>query len=450
MKKRSMILRMGSFLAIFAILFAFVTQVLQDKRVEGEYNPTTKVRGFYAEKKNTLDFVFLGSSQLYADIAPAVLFRDYGMTAYDFAANEQPLWISYYYMKEALRRQKPKAILLDVFTVYGADYEEEGVNHINLDDLPFSLNKLNAIKDSVPRELRYSYYFTIAKYHTTWEGLDEKKFRATFSYGKDPMKGYSPFCVAGNYGESAKESVVSETECAQIPERAKEWLYRMIELSKKEGVDLILIKTPNGNAERQKLYNSVEVIAQKEKIPFINMNTVFDGEAHLNVLQAEKVTEYIGAYLAEHYDITDKRKNSAYADWEESVRLFERFHAKCGLFQCPNLSAYEEYLEGQTDYVVLSAVGGGDKEGSVSICEDGIVLKEKSGKKKLSVSAKADGKSMKVKISDAGDGEKEISIKIDGEEYCINGQGVNIVVYDKILKEVVDTVSVSDDGTFLR
>lgn len=450
MKKSSMILRVGSFLAVFAVFFVLVTQVLQDKRVEGEYNPTTKIRGFYAEEKNTLDFVFLGSSQLYADVAPAVLFRDYGMTAYDFCANEQPLWISYYYMKEALKRQKPKAVLLDVFTVYGADYEEEGVNHINLDDLPFGMNKLNAIKDSVPGELRYSYYFTIAKYHTTWTGLDEKKFQASFLHGKDPMKGYSPFCVAGSYGESAKKEVTDEKACEEIPERAREWLFRIIELSKEEGVDLVLIKTPNGSAKRQKLYNSVAVIAEKEGIPFLNMNTVFDGEAHLNVLQAEKVTQYIGDYLAGHYDITDKREDPAYADWKESVRLFGRFHAKCGLLQCEDISDYQEYLEGQTDYIILAAQCGRDGEDSVAVYEDGAVLKEKSGNKKLSVSVKADEKSMKVKVSDAQSGEKEISIRIDGEEYRVDAQGQGVVVYDKILKEVVDAVSVSDDGTLFR
>lgn len=451
MKKSSIILRIGSFLAIFIVLFLFVTGVLQDKRVEGEYNPTTKIRGFYAEEKNSLDFVFLGSSQLYADIAPAVLFRDYGMTAYDFAANEQPLWISYYYMKEALKRQNPKAIVLDVFTVYGADYEEEGVNHINLDDLPFGLNKINAIKDSVPRELRYSYYFTIAKYHTTWEGLDEKKFMASFLHGKDPMKGYSPFCVEGSYGETAKQGVADETECEPLPKKAEEWLYRMIALSKKEGVDLILIKTPNGNAERQKLYNSVAVIAKEEQIPFVNMNTVFDGEAHIHVLQAEKVTDYIGAYLAEHYEIEDKRKNPAYADWEESVTLFERYYAKCGLFQIKDVTSYLDYLEKEKEYIVLSAFKGGeDGEGHVSISDGGAVLKEKSGNKKLSVSAKADGRSMKVKISDSGDGTKEISVRIDETEYCIDGQGDKLVVYDRLLGEVVDSVCIEADGTVLR
>ena len=208
MKKSVILFRIVAFLGIFAVLFCIVTAVLKDKRIDGEYNPTTKVRGFYEEEKNSLDFVFVGSSQVYADIVPAVLWRDYGITSYNFTANEQPMWISYYYIKEALKHQNPQAIILDVFTVYGETYEEEGVNHINLDDLPWSMNKVQAIMDGVPKELRYSFFCELAKYHTTWEGLTEAKFEASFQKQKDPMKGYSPFIFAREYGETAPEAVV--------------------------------------------------------------------------------------------------------------------------------------------------------------------------------------------------------------------------------------------------
>ena len=167
MKKWKTAIKIIAFICIFAVLFLYVQEMLRDKWAEGEYNVTAKVKGFYAEEENTLDVIFIGSSQMYADMAPGVLFHEYGITSYDFCANEQPLWISYYYIKEALKRQDPKVIVLDVFTVYGDDYEEEGVTHINLDDLPMSVNKIMAIKDSVPAGMRYAYYFPLAKYHNT-------------------------------------------------------------------------------------------------------------------------------------------------------------------------------------------------------------------------------------------------------------------------------------------
>lgn len=305
---------------------------MKDKRCEGEYDATNKVKGFYREPKDSLDFVFIGSSQLYAHVAPAVLYRDYGITSYDFAANEQPLWISYYYIKEALKYQKPKAIVLEVFTAYGADYEEEGVNHINLDDLPWSMNKVRAILDGVPRELQYSYFFELAKYHTTWSGFYEGKYVYTFQKDVNVNKGYSPFIVYGEYQESAKEEVVSQKETTPIPERARTWLLKIIELCKEEQVDLIFLKTPNGNPERQMLYNSLEVFSKEQNVPFLNLNTVLDGEAHVNVLQAEKITQYVGEYLTDRYDTEDKRTLETFLykkEWEESVKSFEEAKKQC-------------------------------------------------------------------------------------------------------------------------
>ena len=189
MKRWKALIKCIAFISIFVLLFLYVQELLRDKWAEGEYNVTTKVRGFYEEEENTLDVIFIGSSQMYADMAPAVLFHEYGITSYDFCANEQPMWISYYYIKEALKHQTPKVIVLDVFTVYGEDYEEEGVTHINLDDLPMSLNKIAAICDSVPAGMRYSFYFPLAKY-----GRISLRERRSFPFTMKaiPIKGILP------------------------------------------------------------------------------------------------------------------------------------------------------------------------------------------------------------------------------------------------------------------
>ena len=111
MKKKTIVYRFFLFLVFFILLFLVVSEVLKDKRIVQEYDASAKVKGFYEDKEDTLDFVFVGSSQLFADIAPAVLFSEYGITSYDFCANEQPLWISYYYIKEALKLPGNKILM---------------------------------------------------------------------------------------------------------------------------------------------------------------------------------------------------------------------------------------------------------------------------------------------------------------------------------------------------
>lgn len=468
MKKWSAPIKCIAFLGIFVLLFVYVQELLRDKWAEGEYNVTTKVRGFYEEEENTLDVVFIGSSQMYADMAPAVLFSEYGITSYDFCANEQPMWISYYYIKEALKHQNPKVIVLDVFTAYGEDYEEEGVNHINLDDLPMSLNKIAAIRDSVPAPLRYSFYFPLAKYHNTWTDFFEGKAELSFYHENDSYKGYSPFVFAADYEETAKEEVVNQREVTPIPERAETWLRKIIALCREEEVPLVLVKTPNGNAERQKLYNSVAELAEETGTPFLNMNVLLDGQAHVNVLQAEKISLFMGEYLTANYVFEDKRNNPEYEEWVRDAELFYRQKAKCLLISAKTFEEYVSLLADDGYIVCISAKNGGreafaaediallneslhlqcglDKmaEGTYCAVIDGGVVVYETSRESQENAAESDEFTIEtsgLNIWAASPGalpDRAAYIRVNGTDFSMDCDGLNIAVYDKTLGEMFE------------
>lgn len=479
MKRWKALIKCIAFISIFVLLFLYVQELLRDKWAEGEYNVTTKVRGFYEEKENTLDVIFIGSSQMYADMAPAVLFHEYGITSYDFCANEQPMWISYYYIKEALKHQTPKVIVLDVFTVYGENYEEEGVTHINLDDLPMSLNKIAAIRDSVPAGMRYSFYFPLAKYHNTWTDFFEGKAELSFYHENDPYKGYSPFVFAADYEESAKPEVVNQRESEPIPERAGTWLRKIIDLCKEEGVPLVLIKTPNGNAERQKLYNSVSELAKETGTPFLNMNVLLDGQAHVNVLQAEKISMLMGEYLVSHYEFEDKREDPAYAEWVQDARLFYRQKAKCQLISARTFEEYAALLSDE-DYIVC--ISAKNSKGQPFLGEDVNLLNdclnlqcELDENAKGTYCAVIDGGTVVYETTaenqKAPEGSDEFTLEtsglniwvaspgalpdrsayimVNGTDFSMDGDGLNIAVYDKVLGELFE-MSVLDIGQEMK
>ncbi len=478
MKKRTIFLRFTCFLLIFAVLFVVVTEVLKDKRVELEYDVTSKVKGFYQEPDNSLDFVFVGSSQLYAAIAPNVLFEEYGITSYDFAANEQPMWISYYYIKEALAHQNPKAIVLDVFTMYGNEYEKEGATHINLDDLPWNLNKIQAIQASVPKGERGAFYFELVKYHDTWNMLDKHKVMSSFWDERNVYRGYSPFVVPRVYAESAPQEVVDQTEREPMGDMAKEWLDKIIELTREEGVDLILIKTPNGHADRQKLYLSVEDYAKEQGVPFLNMNTVFDGEAHINIIHAETVTRYVGEYLAERYEITDKRNDPAFAQWHEDGRYFYHKKDKCVQIGLSDMQTYFETLAGKewvtmfalekTDAVtfneeernVLANLGiTPDYEAEGDWCYLVLIKDGKPVSEGVQVAeayeqefALDDGHVYKLSYGLDEDGNTVPGLYMDGDNYSMEHDGVNVFIYDTLLEEIVEFVAFEtvEDATAIR
>jgi len=449
------------FAIVFVICFVIIQEFIRDKWLDTEYNPSAKLKGFYAEEDNTLDVIFIGSSQMYADVSPAVLYRDYGIKTYDFCANEQPIWVSYYYVKEALKHQNPKVIVLDMFTMYGEELEDEGIMHFNLDDLPLSMNKIEAIQAGVSKDLRYSFYFPIAKYHGTWIDYYEAKADGAFYNQKDMNKGYSPFIFKSDLEDAAKEEVVNQKEFTAIPEMSKEWLIKIIELCKNEDVPLLLIKTPNGNAERQKLYNSVSLLAKEYDVPFVNMNTVFDGQAHVNIIQAEKISDYIGEYLITNYDFSNVSKNDP--SFDQAVTLFERQKFKCELISA---ETFEEYLsvlkEGKYDVfmvekntsnssfntdciesmnAILNTNCKTNIDSSISYIlafnEDGILYETTDEKQTDETSLSIDGLNVSL-ISPGSNTDMVSSIKINDLEYSLDEDGLNLIIYDKYLGEFIE------------
>ena len=385
-------------------------------------------------------------------------------------------------IREALKHQSRKVIVLDVFTVYGDDYEEEGTTHINLDGLPLSFNKIMAIRDSVPAGMRYAYYFPLAKYHNTWTDFYEGKATYAFYNEKDPYKGYSPFVFAVQYEENAKEEVVNQTEVQQIPERAELWLKKIISLCQEENVPLVLIKTPNGSAERQKLYNAVEIIAKETDTPFFNMNVLLDGQAHVNVLQAEKISKMMGEYLTEHYEFEDKRNNPEYVQWEQDSLLFYRQEAKCRLISAETYEEYISLLSDENYVVCINAKNSGQsvftkedidllnqtlglqcklaKEPGlpyVAVIDGGKVVAENSTAEGTAAeslaTAQADIENLHILISSPGNlPDQSASIVVNGTDFSLDCDGLNIAVYDKVLGEMFEMIALdaTQDRTIIR
>ena len=92
-----------------------------------------QARAFYHQPENSIDVVFLGSSHIHCNINTAYLWTEYGIAAYDYSAAEQPLWMTYYWLREFCKTQKPKLVVVDVFGGgYGAAAEITGNPEVNI------------------------------------------------------------------------------------------------------------------------------------------------------------------------------------------------------------------------------------------------------------------------------------------------------------------------------
>lgn len=464
MKKWKIAVRIAAFLGCAVLLLYGLTVILKDKRVTFDYDTTRKVEGFYAEKKDSLDFVFVGSSQMFTSVVPAVLWEEYGITSYDFGANEQPMYLSYYYIKEALKYQDPKAIVLEVSYCNTPEYTHEGVFHINLDDLRMSPVKLEAVFDLIPAGERFPYIFELAKYHDTWTSLDKESIKYITEDKHNPYKGYTPSLDGFADGGVFDERIALVTEKAKLADLSVEYMEKIIALCEEEDVDLLFLKTPNDHIQNQPEYNAVADIAEEHDIPYLDLNRQMEGQLHNHVFHAETITKRIGEWLTSLYEVEDKRENPEFVEWHEDADYYYRYKHQLKLNDIETFEEYMTELVGK-DYVVciavnqdagaylsqeavalmqqlgcqwdVSAAGG---KSYLAVLENGIIHAEACSDDVVAYENRLYEHTISM-ISQGAQAGSNASILIDGVEYAPNEKGFNVVIYDPKLDMILSSRS---------
>ncbi|MBQ7985870.1 MAG: hypothetical protein IJ304_01215 [Clostridia bacterium] len=321
---------MIAFLLIFLCLFSFADRILSRKETEGWWNVTAKIDGFYNSPENEYDVMYFGSSNAYCSFNPLVVWEKTGVKSYVFATQQQPVWATYHYMVDALKTQDLDLAVVDVLMFSKNDeYYDDGVNYTFCDNMPLSKNKLELVKASAPSGERFSLACRFMKYHSRWNELKE----ADFAYNKREMSDYSKgfYVLPTCYDMAEAQDLSGVLEEAPLTEKNLDYLNKIIELCKKEGVELMLVKTPsNATPDEKKYYNTVEKVAKENGVTFVDYNMHYDeigfdfatdffDDSHLNVSGAEKFTEYF-VENTEYFDGRKLNDSDWQAEWEEYIK----------------------------------------------------------------------------------------------------------------------------------
>ena len=294
---------------VFSLLFIFLFSILTNVFVRKGNGYGTDVLSFYNEPKNSLDLIFFGSSHSYSTFNPIILEAETGLKSYNFATQQQPLWITYHYMIESLKTQKPKYFVLEILmTSVNDNYMEEGVNRDAIDKMKFSFNKIQAINASVENASdRINYYINFIKYHSRWNDLSSSDVKDLLKSNISNTKGFT--YLEGKNGTAEKIDVNSISEAKELSEKNEIYINKIIDLAKEKNIELILVKTPcTMTEEKQKYYNTIEKIAKEKNIKYLNYNLIYDvidldfendfyDGGHLNGEAAEKITKHFSKYL---------------------------------------------------------------------------------------------------------------------------------------------------------
>lgn len=336
------------FCALLLAVVALVSGVVERKASIVKMKP-------FLDKPQEYDVLFAGDSIMTTGVFPMELWTRYGIAAYNIASYGNTLPVTYWAVMNALDYASPKVVVVDISGVEKS-YKLHGNSsdvHTALDCYPLSRTKLAAIEDLMDNpyavdddgnyyvDMKWEYAFTLGKYHSRWSELTQSDFRVV------------PNCEKGAQSVIgvAKPNDYDIIDESCVAEEGGGWGYvylrRMIEVCQSRGIEVLLVNLPYpATQEQQMVANAVYHIAEEfgvHYVDFVNLDQVvdydtdcFDAHAHINPSGARKVSDYIGRYIMDHYDVTDRRDDARYASWAADEDAYVQMkigdlHAQSGL-----------------------------------------------------------------------------------------------------------------------
>lgn len=324
------LIKLVSFLLILFVCISIIYNVTKNKY---SYQ---KMEDFFNQKED-FDVLFFGSSHVVNGIIPMELWKDYGLVTYNLGNHMEYMPLTYYNMLLALEETKPKLVVIDTFLVYNNEkIYNSMMPHKTLDAYPLSYKKYLAVadlydkKDLLNREIQYLFNFSI--YHTRWKELTKNDFNNVNSYQKGAETG-----IAIRSGKKAKDfnsiSVYDEQETIGMI-----YLRKVIEYCQKNEIEVLLTYLPaienEMNVSISKYVKSISKEYNVNYINFLNIELIdnnidfFDEWAHLNPSGARKITNYLGKYIADNYNIKSKKDDIKYSFWECDYNEYIDFKIK--------------------------------------------------------------------------------------------------------------------------
>ncbi|WP_157151604.1 hypothetical protein [Brachyspira sp. SAP_772] len=454
------IIKIVLFISIFIFIFIKINKTLILKSTYG----INQFNIFYKQEKRSVDVLFFGSSRVFFGINPGILYKDYGISSYNLATSLTPFWQIYFSVKESLKTQTPKLIVIEAYTtVFVREYTTKSSILNFISGLKISELKLNAIKVSVPKKEIDKYFNFMYQYHDRYSILKKNDF-----INDNSLQYFKGFSYLYNTEKNVKYSTNLVRENLKLYSKTEEYYRKTIELVKKYDIPILIILSPYINIpltyNHKKIFNSAENIANEYDIPFIDFNLYYDEYklnfyedfndwTHLNYKGSTKFTRYLGKYLKENYDLADRRGDPKYYSWEINAEYQDKEIYNFELKQYTNLNKYIEKVKNADDYVIGITMLGNYQSNDIIVQNiisnfniNDIYLQNSSyviDNNKLIYSSSSSNQYLFYDeignytdlVVDSGR-----KLSINRTNYIKTTNGINMVIYDKFTEEIVDNI----------
>lgn len=293
----------------------------------------------FLDNDTEYDCFLMGTSITLNSLLPMEMWKDYGIASYNFGSSNCTPAEDYYILREAMKYKKPKLVVIDMMGV--VEFNDIGngkymwtqveAQHTQFDCFPLSRTKAEAVNDLFDiYEDRNDFLWSYIMFHNRWSELEEQDFN--WKNMLNVEKG-----ALTNTGTLGKAYSKSEPTGETISLKGVNYDYfiRLVEYCRQEGVDVLAIYLPHPvETLNRQVANSIgAVAAQYDNLEYINMldldildyDTDFTSDnTHPNLSGALKLTDYIGQYIREHYELRDHSSDAAWLKSESKYHEYKK------------------------------------------------------------------------------------------------------------------------------
>lgn len=351
MKNKKYILRTVKILSLLLALVVCIGFLQEYVLCHADHN-RERVFGFYLEPRNSVDVVLIGASEVYADYAAGYAYEKYGYTSYPIATQSNIIQNYKTQVKEAMRTQNPKLIVVEVNgALYGSNENIESEANLRnySDNIPLNSNKVELVSNNATSD-QLEYYMTISKYHSVWKDfpnglgwtrtlLQEKLRGYTYLKGAKSKTAIYNTSKVKNYNSTLK----NDNKTKNLNPTSEQYFREFLDFCKSENLDnVVFVRFPHVVTKKtyDRFHRSNEIgnIIAEYGYDYINCEKDFEDTGidiskdfynaeHLNAYGQRHFTEYLGQIIRDRYLKADSDLDATQKErWDTSAKYYDAYY----------------------------------------------------------------------------------------------------------------------------
>ncbi len=460
-------------IALFLLLLICFVSLLDRILANGTDNHKYLFRDFYDAPADEVDVVYMGPSSAGWSWNPAVAYHENGVGSQLLTSERLPADAFPYLLKEAALK-RPKLYIIDAEQLLGSLSGDFAAVQSVLINLRRSANRQDAASDMLEnysKEEQQVRYLPLLYFHNRWKEVSRRDFEPV-DYD---FMGFSLRSVQGSEMPQGREQLEAPPQ-----ELSKEHVENLEEVlrvcGQLDGKVLFMIAPNDGGSAGA--YSSIRGRVEAAGFDYLNASAYleeigmepgdFEGGRHLTAYGAEKYTTWLSGWITQTYGLKDRRAEAGYQEaqrYEETYQAYQKEKIGRGVMFGKYLETIlnprysvllavrdeasqglgEEILQKLRQFGLEQTPAGRYRASYYAVVDQGNLLLEQATEAESNEMLHASGTladGTPFILQSAGwNAGNYASMIVNGIEYAVNARGINIVVYDNLTKEVIDSVA---------